>query len=144
MIIWWCSWHLYVTSLMTCCSACTATQFNEYENIRINIVNMFQLQQLHQQLADIMIVVSRMLNDEQEMMKIPEVSRAKQQYLVILVIVLLIISDSLWCISRSTKSFSFRCIIIQECIKLPPTNILAKCYYYEGYNQVFNHFLQFK
>ena len=30
MIIWRCSWHLYVTSLMTCCSACTTTQFNEY------------------------------------------------------------------------------------------------------------------
>ena len=80
---------------MTCCSACTATQFNEHKNISINNVNMFQLQKLHQQLADIMSVVSRMLNDEQEMMKIPEVSWSKQQYLVILVIVLLIISDSL-------------------------------------------------
>ena len=38
MIIWWCTWHLYVTSLMTCCSACTTTQFNEYNNVSINNV----------------------------------------------------------------------------------------------------------
>ena len=38
MTIWRCSWHLYVTSLMTCCSACTTTQFNEYKNVSINNV----------------------------------------------------------------------------------------------------------
>ena len=44
---------------------------------------MSRLQKLHQQLAEIMIVVSRMLNDEDEMMEMLEVSRSKQQYLVI-------------------------------------------------------------
>ena len=43
---------------------------------------MSRLQKLHQQLAEIMIVVSRMLNDEHEMMEMLEVSRSKQQYLV--------------------------------------------------------------
>ena len=46
-------------------------------------INMSRLQKLHQQLAEIMIVVSRMLNDEHEMMEMLEVSRSKQQYLVI-------------------------------------------------------------
>ena len=38
MIRWRCSWHLYVTSLMTCWSAYTTTQFNGYKNISINNV----------------------------------------------------------------------------------------------------------
>ena len=29
---------LYVTSLMTCCSACTTTQFSEYKNVSLNNV----------------------------------------------------------------------------------------------------------